>query len=110
MLYEVITLNSSGLQATGFEKPSAFWKAIDTSVPSLILLDLMLPEEDGLHILKKLRRITSYNVCYTKLLRVPYNSYFLIRSLVFFSSSFCSFTNQSRNCMVRKSFASYAVA
>jgi len=53
------TLNSSGLQATGFEKPSAFWKAIDTSVPSLILLDLMLPEEDGLHILKKLRSMPS---------------------------------------------------
>ncbi len=49
------TLNSSGLQAAGFDKPSAFWKAVDSSVPSLVVLDLMLPEEDGLHILKKLR-------------------------------------------------------
>lgn len=51
----VYTLNSTGFDAIGFSRPSEFWKAIKTETPSLILLDIMLPEEDGLSILKKLR-------------------------------------------------------
>ena len=49
------TLQSAGFQADGFEKPSAFWHALEQNVPDLILLDWMLPEEDGIGILKKLR-------------------------------------------------------
>ena len=49
------TLHSAGFQAEGFEKPSAFWHACSTQLPDLVLLDLMLPEEDGISILKKLR-------------------------------------------------------
>ena len=49
------TLNNAGLQAEGFERPSAFWAAMDQVRPTLILLDIMLPEEDGLSILRKLR-------------------------------------------------------
>ena len=55
----IYTLNSSGLEAVGFDKPSEFWKAMDTTMPSLVLLDIMLPEEDGLEILKKLRSTVS---------------------------------------------------
>lgn len=51
----VYTLNSTGFEATGFSKPSKFWDAIKKDTPTLILLDIMLPEEDGLSILKKLR-------------------------------------------------------
>lgn len=51
----VYTLNSTGFEATGFAKPSLFWQAIKEETPTLILLDIMLPEEDGLSILKKLR-------------------------------------------------------
>ena len=51
----VYTLNSQGLEAQGFERPSLFWKALEKELPSLVLLDIMLPEEDGLSILKKLR-------------------------------------------------------
>lgn len=51
----VYTLNSTGLDAIGFEKPSEFWKAMDQEVPSMVMLDLMLPEESGIDILKKLR-------------------------------------------------------
>ncbi len=36
--------------------PQAFWDAVNLKTPSLILLDVMLPEEDGLQILDKLRR------------------------------------------------------
>ena len=49
------TLNSQGLEAEGFSRPSQFWKAMEVTTPSLVLLDIMLPEEDGLSILKKLR-------------------------------------------------------
>lgn len=52
----VYTLNNSGLEAKGFSLPSEFWKAMEGKMPSLILLDIMLPEEDGLSILKKLRK------------------------------------------------------
>ena len=40
------TLNNSGLEAEGFSKPSLFWKKINETMPDLVLLDIMLPEED----------------------------------------------------------------
>ena len=49
------TLNNAGLEAEGFGRPSEFWAAMTQELPSLILLDIMLPEEDGLSILRKLR-------------------------------------------------------
>ena len=49
-------LENSGFKAKGFERPSLFWKAIEEDQPELVLLDLMLPEEDGLKILSKLRQ------------------------------------------------------
>lgn len=51
----IYTLNTTGQEAMGFERPSDFWKALDQKLPKLILLDVMLPEEDGLKILKKIR-------------------------------------------------------
>lgn len=51
----IYTLKSQGMEAKGFERPSQFWKELDKEIPSLILLDVMLPEEDGISILKKLR-------------------------------------------------------
>lgn len=51
------TLNNAGYEARGFEKPSLFWDALKKETPRLILLDIMLPEEDGLAILKKLRAL-----------------------------------------------------
>lgn len=48
-------LDSQGFQANGFALPSEFWRAMDAEMPELILLDIMLPEEDGLSILRKLR-------------------------------------------------------
>lgn len=48
-------LESQGYEAQGFELPSLFWKAMGKQLPELILLDIMLPEEDGLTILQKLR-------------------------------------------------------
>ncbi len=51
----VYTLNSTGLKAEGFECGADFWEALEENVPKLILLDIMLPDESGLEILKKLR-------------------------------------------------------
>ena len=51
----VYTLNSQGMEAEGFERPSQFWRAMGERRPELVLLDIMLPEEDGLQVLKRLR-------------------------------------------------------
>ncbi|MBO7473550.1 MAG: response regulator transcription factor [Ruminococcus sp.] len=48
-------LKSSGMEAEGFETPSALRAAMSKQMPELLLLDRMLPEEDGLSVLKKLR-------------------------------------------------------
>ena len=50
------TLNHSGLEAKGFGTPRDFWRAMEQEAPQLIMLDIMLPEEDGLQILRKIRR------------------------------------------------------
>ena len=55
----VYTLNSTGLEAEGFERPSEFWEKVDEKIPSLVMLDVMLPEENVIEILKKLRK--NYN-------------------------------------------------
>ena len=49
------TLQSQGMEARGFPLPSAFCEAVAEHIPSLVLLDIMLPEEDGISVLKKLR-------------------------------------------------------
>ena len=51
----IYTLKSQGFEAKGFERPSHFRKAMEKEEPALLLLDVMLPEEDGISILKKLR-------------------------------------------------------
>ncbi len=48
-------LSGSGLEAEGFELPSQFWAAMERLRPQLLLLDIMLPEEDGISILRRLR-------------------------------------------------------
>lgn len=49
------SLNNSGFEARGFERPSEFHAAVRKLKPQLVLLDIMLPEEDGLRILRGLR-------------------------------------------------------
>lgn len=66
-------------EAVGFELPSEFKKAVKKEVPDIILLDIMLPEEDGLSVLKQLREnsdtkltpiimLTAKNTGYDKIL------------------------------------------
>ena len=51
----VYTMNNTRLETKGFERASEFWKELSEQVPDLLLLDIMLPDEDGLSILKKIR-------------------------------------------------------
>lgn len=53
----VYTLNSSGIESRGFKRASEFWEGLKEALPDLILLDIMLPDEDGIAILKKLRNM-----------------------------------------------------
>ena len=48
-------LAKEGYEIKGLSLPSEFWKEMQVKIPELILLDIMLPEEDGLSILKKLQ-------------------------------------------------------
>ena len=53
--FVLYTLNAQGYESKGFERPSLFWAAMEARTPDLLLLDIMLPEEDGLQILRKIR-------------------------------------------------------
>mgnify|MGYP001075366866 FL=1 len=52
----IYTLETTGLKAKGFAEGTAFMEALAFDTPELILLDIMLPGEDGLELLKKLNR------------------------------------------------------
>lgn len=52
---EVYTLKSIGLEADGFADGLAFRKALQTALPELVILDIMLPGEDGISLLRFLR-------------------------------------------------------
>lgn len=48
-------LEKEGYEIEGFAKPKEFWEKVRSNVPQMVILDVMLPEESGLEILKKLR-------------------------------------------------------
>jgi two-component system alkaline phosphatase synthesis response regulator PhoP len=49
-------LKTAGFDARGFESGNSFFAALKKAAPELVLLDIMLPGEDGFSILKKLRQ------------------------------------------------------
>lgn len=48
-------LSKEGFGIQGYPSPKEFWQGLDTELPELVLLDIMLPGEDGLSILNKLK-------------------------------------------------------
>lgn len=56
---EQYALQSSGYEVMGFDRSESFWQAMREAVPELVILDVMLPGEDGYSILKRLRNTPS---------------------------------------------------
>ncbi len=53
--FTVYAVRSSGMEIRGFATPSDFRDAVTEAIPDVVLLDIMLPEEDGLSVLRWLR-------------------------------------------------------
>lgn len=53
---ETFALKNSGYEVLDFERAKDFYKELDKKIPNLIVLDIMLPDENGLDIVKTLRR------------------------------------------------------
>ncbi|MBR7090094.1 MAG: response regulator transcription factor [Lachnospiraceae bacterium] len=52
----IYALETQGFEAAGFENAERFWRSFNEKRPELVLLDIMLPGEDGLSVLKKIRK------------------------------------------------------
>ena len=57
---EVYTLEQTGFEARGFSDGISMLEALKTEIPELIILDIMMPELDGVEVLKKLRADCAY--------------------------------------------------
>lgn len=57
---ELYVLQSAGFETRGFEDGNSFWKALEKERPELVLLDVMLPELDGLSLLEKMKESIEY--------------------------------------------------
>lgn len=57
---ECYALINSEFSVQGFERGKELFDALTMRIPALILLDIMLPDEDGIHILKKIRSTMAY--------------------------------------------------
>ena len=53
--FTIYAVQSSGMDIRGFALPSEFRSAVAEAVPDIVLLDILLPEEDGLSVLRWLR-------------------------------------------------------
>ena len=57
----IYALNSAGFEAIGFETGEELFAALGAGIPALVILDIMLPQDDGLTILKRLRNTAGTN-------------------------------------------------
>jgi len=77
----IYALCSAGFDAAGFENSHEFFTAIETELPSLVLLDIMLPEDDGLTILKRLRNTAKTEKLPTIMLTAKNSEYDKVKGL-----------------------------
>ena len=57
---ELYALNNAGFETKGFEDGMSFWNALKNEKPQLVLLDIMLPEMDGIEILSRMKESIEY--------------------------------------------------
>ena len=74
-------LSSTEFDATGFADGEAFWCALEHNTQSLILLDIMLPGEDGITILKKMKQSPKYRALPVIMLTAKGSEYDRIKGL-----------------------------
>jgi len=78
----IYALNSSGFEAQGFAESKALFAALETKeLPRLVLLDIMLPEQDGLEVLKILRSSSKFKSLPIIMLTAKSNEYDKIKGL-----------------------------
>ena len=77
----IYALNSSGFEAVGFENGEEFFEAVDLEMPSLVLLDIMLPQGDGLSILRRLRNASKTEKLPVIMLTAKNNEYDKVKGL-----------------------------
>ena len=58
---ELYALNSAGFETRGFEDGLSFWEALKKEKPELVILDVMLPQMDGIELLSKMRDSMEYS-------------------------------------------------
>ena len=75
------TLRTANFEAQGFENSDAFFAALETKTPNLVILDIMLPGDDGLTILKKLRQDQNYQTLPIIMLTAKASEYDKIKGL-----------------------------
>ncbi len=60
---EIYALKGAGLDVQGFCDAKGLWKALENKKPNLIILDIMLPDEDGISILSSLKsKVSTRNI------------------------------------------------
>ena len=74
-------LSSAGFGAEGFADGEAFFSAAELPLPDLLLLDIMLPGEDGIAILKRLKQSAKYNTLPVIMLTAKGTEYDRIKGL-----------------------------
>ena len=56
----IYSLKTAGFEAKGFSNSNSFWEGLVNQIPDLVLLDVMLPEPDGLSVLREIRQHSQY--------------------------------------------------